>query len=163
VWPEPLQRVERRAAVLRRLDVVRGLEEHSERFPRAELVVDDEDTRERGRRGDGAHAPATGRDTTNASSLRAWRTRRSPPRATSTLTVSGAGSRVTSSWIGLPRLSSATWIVATTSSTTVCTSTVVKFSSPSVTSAASFSKTSTSRRTSRRTTEEKCLRKSGSS
>src|SRR2546427_4577797 len=81
VWPEPLQRVERRAAVLRRLDVVRGLEEHSERFPRAELVVDDEDTRERGRRGDGAHAPATGRDTTNASSLRAWRTRRSPPRA----------------------------------------------------------------------------------
>src|SRR2546426_5535473 len=247
VWPEPLQRVERRAAVLRRLDVVRGLEEHSERFRRAELVVDDEDTRERGRRGDGAHAPATGRDPTNASSLRACRTRRSPPRAstsrwltagptsirlswtiwtgsnrrcslsggtlavrdpmkirtlsptpfsvcrptdtdtracsggelcvryqtryesafrscaTSTLTVSGAESRVTSSWIGLPSPSSAMSIAATTSSTTACTSTVVKFNSPSVTSAASFSKTSTSRRTSRPTTEEKCLRKSGSS
>src|SRR2546426_6011734 len=81
VRPEPLQRIERRAAVLRRLDVVRGLEEHPERLPRAELVVDDQNARERRGRSDGAHAAAIGNDTTNASSLRAWRTRRSPPRA----------------------------------------------------------------------------------
>src|SRR3989442_10629227 len=98
VRPEPLQRIERCAAVLRRLDVVRGLEEHPERLPRAELVVDDQNARERRGRSDGAHAAAIGNDTTNASSLRAWRTRRSPPRASMSrwLTAGPTSSRL--SW-----------------------------------------------------------------
>ena len=81
VRPEPLERLKRGMAVLGRLDVVAGLQEHAERLARAELVVDDQDTRAGGCHGDGAHDAARGRERRNASSLRPGRTSSWPPMA----------------------------------------------------------------------------------
>src|SRR4029453_3501803 len=76
---KPPQQVQGRAPVLRRLDLVGGLDQHAERFAWSQLVVDDEHPRERG--GRRAHEVASGSVTKKWSSCRPWRTVGWPPTA----------------------------------------------------------------------------------
>ena len=76
---EPPQQVEGRAPVLCRLDLVDGLQQHAEGFPRSQLVVDYEHARERG--GRRAHEAARGSVTRKWSSWRPCRTVSWPPTA----------------------------------------------------------------------------------
>ena len=75
----PRELGERGRAVVGRADLVGPLEEHPQRFPRAELVVDDEDARaDRGRL---ACHTAAGSLITKATSWRPWRSSSRPPSA----------------------------------------------------------------------------------